>query len=69
MGAAWRVQQMLVDPEGLNDWVAEVEVDLAASRELGEPVLKLLRLASLVLARRRPRRCQPFPSCAPPSTR
>ena len=29
----WRVQQMLVDPEGLNDWVAELEVDLAASRE------------------------------------
>ena len=39
---------MLVDPEGLNDWVAELEVDLAASRELGEPVLQLLRLASLV---------------------
>jgi superfamily II RNA helicase len=45
--ASWRVQQMLVDPEGLNDWVAELDVDLAASRELGEPVLKLLRLASL----------------------
>ncbi len=46
--ACWRVQQMLVDPEGLNDWVLEVDVDLAASRELGEPVLKLLRLDSLV---------------------
>jgi hypothetical protein len=46
--ASWRVQQMLVDPEGLNDWVLELDVDLAASRELGEPVLKLLRLASLV---------------------
>jgi len=45
--ASWRVQQMLVDPEGLNDWVAELDVDLAASRELGEPVLKLLRLGSL----------------------
>ena len=44
----WRVQQMLVDPEGLNDWVLELDVDLAASRELGEPVLKLLRLGSLV---------------------
>jgi hypothetical protein len=44
----WRVQQMLVDPEGLNDWVAELDVDLPASRELGEPVLKLLRLGSLV---------------------
>ena len=34
--------------EGLNDWVAEFEVDLAASREKGEPVLQLLRLGSLV---------------------
>jgi hypothetical protein len=46
--AAWRVQQMLVDPEGLNDWVLELDVDLAASRETGEAVLKLLRLGSLV---------------------
>jgi len=45
--ARWRVQQMLVDPEDLNDWVLELDVDLAASRETGEPVLKLLRLASL----------------------
>ncbi|HUL80294.1 MAG TPA: DUF3516 domain-containing protein, partial [Vicinamibacteria bacterium] len=47
-GGRWRVQQMLVDPEGLNDWVLELEVDLAASREVGEPVLKLQRLSSLV---------------------
>jgi superfamily II RNA helicase len=47
-GTTWRVQQMLVDPEGLNDWVAELEVDLAASREAGEPVLQLRRLDSLV---------------------
>jgi superfamily II RNA helicase len=45
--AAWRVQQMLVDPEGLNDWVAEVEVDLASSRDAGQPVLRLLRLGPL----------------------
>jgi superfamily II RNA helicase len=45
---SWRVQQMLVDPEGLNDWVAELEADLASSREAGEPVLRLLRLGSLV---------------------
>jgi hypothetical protein len=43
----WRVEQMLVDPAGLNDWVAELDVDLAASREVGEPVLQLLRLGSL----------------------
>ena len=45
---AWRVQQMLVDVQGLNDWVLEVEVDLAASREIGEPVVRLLRVGSLV---------------------
>jgi hypothetical protein len=43
----WRVQQMLVDPEEHNDWVAEFEVDLARSRETTEPVLRLVRLASL----------------------
>jgi hypothetical protein len=43
----WRVQQMLVDPEENNDWVAEFEVDLLESRKLGEPVLKLRRLGSL----------------------
>jgi superfamily II RNA helicase len=47
-GGAWLVQQMLVDTEGLNDWVMELAVDLASSRELGEPVLKLLRLGGLV---------------------
>jgi superfamily II RNA helicase len=43
-GATWRVEQMLVDPEGLNDWVAEVEIDIPASRDTGQPVLALLRL-------------------------
>jgi len=45
---AWRVQQMLVDPEMYNDWVAEFDVNLAASREAQEPVLHLRRLGSLV---------------------
>jgi len=46
-GTVWRVEQMLIDTEGLNDWMAEVEVDLAASREGGGPVLRLVRLGSL----------------------
>jgi len=46
--ATWCVQQMLVDPEMYNDWVAEFEVDLAASRESGEPVIRLRKLGSLV---------------------
>ena len=38
---------MLVDPEENNDWVVEFEVDLAESRKLGEPTLKLRRVGSL----------------------
>jgi superfamily II RNA helicase len=45
---AWRVQQMLVDPEGHNDWVAEFEVDLGQSRASAGPVLRLRRLGSLI---------------------
>ena len=45
---SWRIQQMLVDPEEANDWVAEFEVDLAQSRALGEPSLQLRRIGSLV---------------------
>jgi superfamily II RNA helicase len=44
----WRVQQMLVDPQGDNDWVAEFKVDLAQSRALCEPSLQLRRIGSLV---------------------
>jgi superfamily II DNA or RNA helicase len=45
---SWRVQQMLVDPEEDNDWLAEFEVDLVQSRALGEPFLRLRRIGSLV---------------------
>jgi hypothetical protein len=45
---SWRVQQMLVDTAGLDDWVAELEVDLVASRVSGEPVVQLVRLGALV---------------------
>jgi superfamily II RNA helicase len=44
---SWRVQQMLVDPEEHNDWVAEFEVDLGESRKRGEPALRLRRIGSL----------------------
>ena len=46
-GRTWRVQQMLIDPDGHNDWVAEFEVDLAASRDARQPVIALARLGSL----------------------
>jgi superfamily II RNA helicase len=44
---SWKVQQMLVDPDEHNDWVAEFEVDLPQSREANVPVLKLRKLGSL----------------------
>ncbi len=46
--AYWKVQQMLLDPEECNDWVAEFSVDLAASRTGGAPHLSLLRLGPLM---------------------
>jgi hypothetical protein len=47
-GARFIVQQTLVDPDGFNDWILEIDVDLAASRAAGEPVLRLRRIGSLV---------------------
>ena len=43
----WRVQQMLVDPQEHNDWTAEFEVDLQASRAANEPFLRLKRIGTL----------------------
>jgi hypothetical protein len=44
---SWRVQQMLVDTEGVNDWVMDVAIGLAASRQAGQPVMRLARLGPL----------------------
>ena len=43
----WRVQQMLIDPDEANDWVAEFDINLAESRASGEPSMRLLRIGSL----------------------
>jgi hypothetical protein len=43
--STWLVQRMLVDAD--NDWVAELDVDLAKSRSAGELVLRLKRIGSL----------------------
>jgi hypothetical protein len=40
----WQVRQVLDDAEGDRDWGLHVEVDLAASDELGEPVLRTVAL-------------------------
>ena len=45
---SWRVFQVLVDPEGLNDWQAEFSVDLAQAREDGMPSLALVALGPVV---------------------
>jgi hypothetical protein len=46
-GRTWRVQQVLVDPELHNDWMAEFEVDVAASREENQPVVRLLGIGPI----------------------
>jgi hypothetical protein len=40
-GTHWLVDQVLVDPNALNDWQARFSVDLATAREAGRPVLVL----------------------------
>jgi hypothetical protein len=44
----WQVQQVLVDTEMVNDWVAEFLVDVDLSRERQQPVLSLVRIGALV---------------------
>ncbi|MEI6668080.1 MAG: DUF3516 domain-containing protein [Acidobacteriota bacterium] len=46
--ARWTIEQMLVDPEMINDWIAVFDVDVLASRAAQQPVLRLRRLGSLV---------------------
>jgi hypothetical protein len=47
-GRSWRVCQVLIDPDGANDWQAEFRVDLAAARESGRPSLELVRVGAVV---------------------
>jgi hypothetical protein len=46
----WRVCQVLVDPEGLNDWQMEFSVDLEQAREAGKPSLSLIAVGPVVPA-------------------
>ncbi|GEP42500.1 DEAD/DEAH box helicase [Brevifollis gellanilyticus] len=39
--SSWRICQVLIDPEEMNDWQAEFSVDLAQAREDGKPTLVL----------------------------
>ena len=43
----WRIQQMLIDPEEKNDWVAEFDLDLLQSRAAAAPLLRLGKFGPL----------------------
>ncbi len=45
--ATWRVRQLLDDPEGDHDWRIDAVVDLAASDEAGEVVLRVVEVGAL----------------------
>ncbi|MDH3705019.1 MAG: DUF3516 domain-containing protein, partial [Acidimicrobiia bacterium] len=42
----WRVVQVITDPDGDCEWRITADVDLAASREAGEPVLRFIGIAA-----------------------
>jgi hypothetical protein len=43
-GVLWKVEQTLTDPEGHNDWVAELSLDLERSRQAGKLALRMERI-------------------------
>jgi hypothetical protein len=45
----WRVEQVLVDPEGHNDWIARFDVDLQRSNAKKEPVMILVNVGPIGL--------------------
>ena len=45
--AEWRVAQVLVDPEEVNDWEARFVLDLAATRASGRVELRLETVAEV----------------------
>jgi hypothetical protein len=44
---SWKVQQILVDPEGHNDWVVDFDISLPASSVELKPMLRLLRIGPI----------------------
>ncbi len=44
----WTIAQVLVDPEGLNDWQAIFTVDKNLARDEGKPTLNLISMATIV---------------------
>ncbi len=46
-GRVWRVKQILDDPDGDHDWQIWADIDLAASDEVGEAVVRVTRVGRL----------------------
>jgi hypothetical protein len=46
-GGVWRIEQVLVDPEMHNDWMAVLDLDVEASRAAAQPVLWLRALSPI----------------------
>jgi hypothetical protein len=46
----WRVRQIIDDPAGDHDWAITAEIDLAASDEAGEPVVRVLDVSGDLVA-------------------
>jgi hypothetical protein len=46
-GQTWRVCQVLIDPEELNDWQLEFRVDLPLAREDGKPTLVFVSMSRI----------------------
>ena len=44
---SWQIDQVLVDPDGLNDWQASFKVDLSTARTAGRPVLVLEKIGPI----------------------
>jgi hypothetical protein len=42
----WKIEQIIIDPEGDNDWVFRCDVALGPSREAGRPLLELHHLGT-----------------------
>jgi hypothetical protein len=45
----WRVRQIFDDPDGDHDWGIGAEVDLAASDEAGEAVVRVVAVGELAV--------------------
>ncbi len=43
----WEIQQILVDPDGHNDWAIDFSLNIEHSRHISKPALKLVKIGPL----------------------